>query len=430
MQKSQNNSQPTMLKHLPRRLTTYRCYHNGKNPILLTTREEYLNSTSHNQLFQFLQDSVRNGKLQINKTALDNNGRSVNLMNTNETINATLVQTKQNDNFLDTINSSNTLPITTTVKSTINIKGIPDWRLQPTVWFKTGHKLVKLYRESLQLTIRLFRNRENLNTSNILRQLETNQHSNLITRSDFVNNIIRLHEIKKLPKFGVLLLIFEELVLLLMYWKPELAIHRCLGLRSFKKITSKYAKDYNNVRTPHLNSYKSPYHLDKSKQLSLLKSLHINKIPNWKLQIWHWFNVKDKFESQIEKLLQYLIIDDWLLLLRLIRAEAPLLINDNELVNLVLERQLYLKNEDLNKMINDPVGQQILLNRLVCYWSTRFNGIDLKNGSFKFIDKWGVNNINLLNFSGCINELNLETLMTKEKMVEFYGEKLQLNIIK
>lgn len=407
--------------------TSRRFLSTTKAHILLTTKEEYLNSTRNNNLFQFLQSSIDNGKLTIARTTLGNDGKSIVISKPlKDEVSSSDLKNEVLDAVQDTINSSNTLPLTTAVKSKIDTVGIPRWRLKPTLWFKTGHKLIKMYRDALQTSVRLYRNKKRINVSEIFRKLEFNQYDNLIDRSMLVENLIRVHEVKKLPIFALLLLVFEELTLLLMYWKPELALHRCLGLRAFHKLTNKYGMDPQKLHNISLHSYRSPYHLKKPSQLSLLKKSYVNTIPKWKLSIWYYFDVKDKLETTIADITQYLIVDDWLLLLKLIRDNQRLIINDNEFVNLILERNLYWKGEDLNRLINDPVGKKLLLNRLISYWAVKFHGIDLSDGSFKIIDKWGVNNINLLNFTGCVDEFGLQTLMTREKMLEFYREKAQL----
>ena len=130
----------------------------------------------------------------------------------------------------------------------------------------------------------------------------------------------------------------------------------------------------------------------------------------WKLYIYKKLKLQKLLCDELEKIYQYFLIDDWLLLQGILKTEggtAKVVLSDKELVNCVLERKLYRKDEDLNKMVNDTSGQNILLKRLFLYWSLRYDDTISFNGEHTFSEKWGVDNISLLKY-------NIELVITKD----------------
>ena len=121
-----------------------------------------------------------------------------------------------------------------------------------------------------------------------------------------------------------------------------------------------------------------------------------------------------------------MIVDDWLTLKRIIeqlssQQSESINISYNELVNYIIERQLYYPNEDLNLMVNDSTDRKVLINRLLCYWSFRFDGIDIKNGTMNFTDKWGVDNINLFNYTGTVDKKgDLQFSLIKREHIDYF----------
>ncbi|CDO93063.1 unnamed protein product [Kluyveromyces dobzhanskii CBS 2104] len=104
---------------------------------------------------------------------------------------------------------------------------------------------------------------------------------------------------------------------------------------------------------------------------------------------------------------QKIHIDDWLLLREFLRGEdVTVIISDRELVDAVCKRQLYEKGENLNRMVEDKDGQEILKLRLLFYLSFKFDGtISAHDLNGKLVtEKWGVDNMAVFNFCGS-NEL-------------------------
>ncbi|CCK71333.1 Pnt1p KNAG_0G02770 [Huiozyma naganishii CBS 8797] len=357
-----------------------RRYATGPRPLSLLSRDAFLASSQNNSRFEQLSKMVLSSHIKL-------------IPDDHKPIDG------------DRINSEQTLPRTTDFKSHEDLSNVPSWRRTPTLWIRVGKKLIRLYRDSVVYTFKLHRSAPRISLPKLLQQLELGDAKSepLPSRKSFVENAVRVKEFRKIPVFILCLIVFEELTAVLMYIWPQIAIHRCLGIKGFRKISKKFArKDMDLAKHP---QYKTAYTLNRHQKLELLNSLFANKTPRWKFNLWAKFQVADKLEQEICKTLQYLIIDDSLLL-KEITSEKKLALTYNELVNCILERQLYETHEDLNEMVNDPKTRQVLLWRLVSYLSFRFDGVltpvsNISGSEGKtFTTKWGVNNVALLNYPG------------------------------
>ena len=159
-----------------------------------------------------------------------------------------------------------------------------------------------------------------------------------------------------------------------------------------------------------LETLSSPYGLELKDLGTLLRTSSVNVIPTWQILTWQVLGIKWRLAEAVADIYQFLVIDDWLLLRGILGTGKqqqetpcnPVRLSYNELVDMIMERQLYHSGEDLNGMVNDEVGRQVLLWRLVCYLAFRFNGVDVTADGFNsgtFTDKWGVNKHFCLQFS-------------------------------
>lgn len=386
---------------------------NSKTPFILSSKNDFQESTKSNTLYAFLNQLIKTQKLQFVPDPLVNSTKIVRLITSQKDI---------KDDYDRCLNSPETLPLTYKLKNQEDVSKISRWRKWPTLGFRVGKKLLFLYRESIKTSWILWKQHKNVDVHEVFRQLELNNLKQMfpqLSRKKFVHDVLRFREIYKLPKFLLCLLLFEELTFLLIYLRPQLALYRCLGSGAFYKLSKKYSKDdyickiLLNQSTSKQNLQREPYNtvysLTNKDKVRFLQNLIINKQPCWKLKIWEYFNQTNKLSNEINTLLKYLIIDDWLTLKRIIESQnsqqvASINISYNELVNYIMERQLYYANEDLNLMVNDPIDRQVLINRLICYWSFKFDGINIKNGVIDFTNKWGVDNINLFYYTGTVNK--------------------------
>lgn len=390
---------PLLSKQLIRRYSSHNVATILKQPFILSSKDVFKDSIKDNAIYQYLNQLIQSERIQFVPDPIKVGKKVVPLHNY--------------DTYLS---SPETLPLTIRLKNQEDMSKVPRWRRLPTLGYRVGKKLLTMYRESIQTTWRVWRQYKSIDTKEVLRELELGNLENKfpeLSRKQFVQNVIRVSEIRKLPKFILCLFIFEELTFLLIYLRPQFGLYRCLGNGAFNKLSKKYSRNEtllmsllkdNSKKEQEL--YKTVYSLSTNAKVDLLRNLIINKQPHWKLKLWKWFHQDDKLSNEVNKLLQYLIIDDWLILKRVIghtmTKTTPIIIPYNELVNCILERQLYKSGEDLNHMVNNPEDRQVLIQRLLCYWSFKFNGINIEDGSIDFTNKWGVNNIMLLNYTGTV----------------------------
>lgn len=402
----------------------------SKTPLLLSSKNDFEESIKGNTLYPFLNQLIKTQKLQFVPDP-PVNPTKISMLTTN--------QQNASHNYDPWLNSPETLPLTYRLKNQEDISKIPRWRKWPTLGFRVGKKLLYLYREAIKNSWVLWRQHKNVDVNEVFRQLELNNLKQMfpqLSRKIFVHDVLRFREIHKLPKFILCLLIFEELTFLLIYLRPQISLYRCLGNGAFHKLSKKYYRNDDICKLLwsqpipkkilQRELYNTIYSLTNKDKVRILQNLIINKQPYWKLKIWEYLNQTSKLSSEINKLLKYLIVDDWLTLKRIIelqnsQQDTPINISYNELVNYIMERQLYYPNEDLNLMVNDPIDRQVLINRLVCYWSFKFDGIDTKNGTMNFTNKWGVDNINLFNYTGTVNKKDfLEFSLIKREHLDYF----------
>jgi len=381
-------------------LLSRRCLHYKTYPSIfaLDTKQTFQQSAKNNKLFHNFKQKLENGKILV---------------------------TSDESKIDSDINSSDTLPRTYSVisleKEKINNSNsiVPNWRKSPTLWFRIIKSQMKIYREAIKNSYKVhkkYRNQSSILYSNqqLLKDLEFNLLDEHITRTNFVE-MYRKNEFWKLPRFLIMFFIFEELFLVMVYLWPKLGLRSALSVGAYKKITESHVLQENLQNKlcgtvgigKNISSISSPYDLDIKTLKQLLNQLPTNEIPGWKISIWKTFNVKSKLANLVADKHEYYVVDDWLLLRKIMNSESGITtFSKPELVNLIAERQLYKKNEDLNAMVNDDVGQKILLWRLALYWSFRFDNVNIlspKQNS-NFTNKWGVNNVSILNFPGTLAE--------------------------
>ncbi|SMN20551.1 similar to Saccharomyces cerevisiae YOR266W PNT1 Mitochondrial integral inner membrane protein involved in membrane insertion of C-terminus of Cox2p [Maudiozyma saulgeensis] len=381
------------------RIISKRCLHYKTYPsiFLLDTKQSFQQSAKKNKLYHNLKQKIENNQILVSSE----------------------VSKIDND-----INSLNTLPRTRSVialeREKINTNSIvPNWRKTPTLWFRIIRAQMKIYREAITNSYRIHKKYKNVSSilySNpqLLKDLEFNSLDKRITRKSFVE-MYRKNEFWKLPRFLIMFFIFEELFLVMVYLWPKLGLRSALSVGAYKKITEShlFRDDLQNKLCgtvgvgKNISSISSPYDLDISTLKRLLQQLPTNETPRWKLSIWKAFNLKSKIANLVANKHEYYVVDDWLLLKNIMREDSgTITFSKRELVNMIAERQLYKKNEDLNTMVNNDNGKKLLLWRMALYWSFRFDNVDILSPTqnSNFTNKWGVNNVSILNFPGTLSE--------------------------
>lgn len=324
------------------------------------------------------------------------------------------------------INSLTTLPgtqsIITIERNKINTtNNVPQWRRTPTLWFRIIREQMKIYRTAIKNAYRVHNQYKTTLSSTYLssqlfKDLEFNVLDKNVTRKQFVE-MYRKNEFWKLPRFLLMFFIFEEMFLVMVYLWPKLGLRSAVSVGAYKKITNShvFSEDLRNKMSgtvgigKNIRPISSPYDHDINTLKQLLVQLPTNDISKWKINIWKLFKVKSKLANIVADRCEYYIVDDWLLLKKIMGNET-VSISKSEFVNLIAERQLYNKGEDLNAMVNDSVGLRILLWRLALYWSFRFDKVNIVSPTIKtcFTNKWGVNNVSILNFPGTLSNFGDE----------------------
>ena len=360
----------------------------------MDTKQTFLTTSKNNELFQKLSDKIKCNQIKI--------------VDTPEEIDSD-------------INSPTTLPgtrsIITIERNKINMtNNVPQWRKSPTLWFRIIKEQMKVYRTAIKNAYMIHKQYKPVpavtySSQQLFKDLEFNVLNKQVTRRQFVE-IYRKNEFWKLPRFLLMFFIFEELFLVMVYLWPKLGLRSALSVGAYKKITNSHVfnDDLRNKVSgtigigKNVKPISSPYDLDINILKQLLVQLPTNEFANWKINIWKLFNVKSKLANVVADRCEYYIVDDWLLLKKLMNSDT-VSISKSELVNLIAERQLYNKGEDINAMVNDTTGLRILLWRLTLYWSFRFDKIDILSPTIKsnFTNKWGVNNVSILNFPGTLS---------------------------
>lgn len=196
-------------------------------------------------------------------------------------------------------------------------------------------------------------------------------------------------------------LAFEEFTAVICYLWPKVAPHNCLTPGAFAKITRSHV-NHELGQISEVPTYKSPYTLPTDQVFAKLKSSFIEQTPRWKLALYQLVDNKVLPRETLLRIHHYLFVDDWLLLQHILHNESTVLA-PAELVDCIMLRQLYRSEEDLNAMANDPEGQRVLVWRLLIYWAFRFDKTITCGGESLFAERWGVNNVSILNYSGWEN---------------------------
>lgn len=329
------------------------------------------------------------------------------------------------EDFEDTahINSQRSLPMTKLPKQEIfskvmNDVNIAPWRRDMVKWFRLGIFMMKYYKNGIKNTYlvaketRPFSNKyeRNSKTSLITQMYKTIEFNEIeyrvkketskikslpLTRKEFVE-YHRRNQVWKIPTFFLLALIFEEFTAVICYIFPKVAPHNCLTPGGFAKISKTHT---NSIAMEGSLQYRSPYTLPKDDLYLAIEKSAVIEVPSWKVSIYKQLEDRKILAETLMHIHQYLFIDDWLLLQHILNDPITKM-SYQELVNCIWERQLYSKEEDLNKMVHDEVGRSTLIWRLFIYWSFRFDGTISAGGDKLFSEKWGVNNVSILNFRG------------------------------
>lgn len=380
------------------RLTLRRNLHYKTYPsiINLDSKEIFQQSIKNNELYQTLREKVDTNKIQFTADLTKINPSLNSLVTLSDTVSPITVERDHLDDF--------------------NV--VPVWRRTPTLWYRIIKRLMKTYKEGVKGIYGIHKEYKSVSpvsysNQELLKDLEQESLSSDVTRKRFVE-MYRRNEFWKLPGFALMFFMFEELALLMVYIWPKLGLKSCLTVGAYKKITDKHVfrESLRNKMCGTVDigkdttSISSPYDLEIRTLQELLVQLPVNDIGNWKLSTWKLFSIKPKLANAVANKHQYFIVDDWLLLRNIMIDSEDSVISYNELVNMIAERQLYKKGEDLNKMVNDDIGRKILITRMILYWSFRFDGVNILKPQQKggFTDKWGVNNISILNFPGTLSE--------------------------
>ncbi|CAR28793.1 ZYRO0F12100p [Zygosaccharomyces rouxii] len=372
-------------------------YHSTSHFTLPLSTSSLKDSPHSNLLLDKLKDTYLNGKLVVG-----------------------------HENATESLNSTSSLPMTQFPKNKIFVQVAQDdnvgsWRKPFVKWFRLGVYMVKYYKEGVKNTYRLAKDtrplikqyKDRLSTElcksvefkEIEHRLKKRAGSEPIellplNRRQFVE-FHRRREARKIPVFFVLALAFEEFTAVICYLWPKVAPHNCLTPGAFAKITRSHV-NHELGQISEVPTYKSPYTLPTDQVFAKLKSSFVEQTPRWKLALYQLVDNKVLPRETLVRIHHYLFVDDWLLLQHILHNESTVLA-PAELVDCIMLRQLYRSEEDLNVMANDPQGQRVLVWRLLIYWAFRFDKTITSGGESLFAERWGVNNVSILNYSGWEN---------------------------
>ncbi|AEY96393.1 FADR173Wp [Eremothecium gossypii FDAG1] len=209
----------------------------------------------------------------------------------------------------------------------------------------------------------------------------------------------RREQFWKLPLFGVLVLVFEELVVGLVYLWPGLCPWNCLLPNAYQRVSDRRTERLAvPVEPTRAQQYCSVYGIPRDALLQYLRTFGL--ISHFQQLVYRLSgNVYIPVE-RLQRWQQYLFVDNWMILRSLLETEKTLAISDRELVNIIFERQLFEKGENLNSLVHDDSGRMLLLQRLLTYLSWQFSGTVTVGGDKLYSEKWGANNISVMNFPG------------------------------
>lgn len=327
------------------------------------------------------------------------------------------------------LNLDMSLPMTVFPKQEIFAEVMKDdkisgWRKPFVQWLRLGIRMTKYYRDGLRDTYRVAKDSKNLIkdckldsktpvVTQLYKLIEFNEIASRLkkeadplplNRKEFVK-YHRRNQVWKLPTFFIIALAFEEFTAAVCYLFPKVAPHNCLTPGAYYKVCRTHT---NNLASWNTLQYQSPYTIPESSLFHILRRTPVIQIPKWKLKTYELLGIRKAPSETLMQIHQYLFIDDWFLLKHLLHSGATTL-SRKELVNCIFERQLFSAHEDLCKMVSEEEGRELLASRLFVYWSFRFNGTVTVGENQLFSEKWGVNNVAILNYSGLVGNKQLDS---------------------
>lgn len=377
---------------------TIRCYSTSQCISPSSTSSSSSDSLQSNLLLNRLKDTYLDGKLTIKCT-----------------------------DATESLNSTRSLPMTQLPKDKIFIQvsqdnNVGSWRKPIVKWFRLGIYMIKYYKEGIKNTYRvakdtrsLVRKYEDRMATEFCKLVEINEIECRLKKKLGLESLVgllplnrrqfveyyRRKEVWKIPFFFILALVFEEFTAVICYLWPKVAPHNCLTPGAFAKITRSHGNDKLGEMSQ-VPTYKSPYTMQTDEVFNKLQKSSVEETPKWKLGLYRLVDNKILPRETLVRIHHHLFVDDWLLLQHILHNESTTLA-PAELVDCIWLRQLYRPEEDLNGMVNDPEGQRVLVWRLLIYWAFRFDKTITSGGESLFAEKWGVNNVSILNYSGWNN---------------------------
>ncbi|CUS20357.1 LAQU0S01e04808g1_1 [Lachancea quebecensis] len=334
------------------------------------------------------------------------------------------------------LNSNRSLPMLQFPKNKIfeevtNDAKIGEWRKPVTKWARLAKAVLKMYMTGLKNNWYVLKSAKKLSTTfgtapeklaaELYKDMTFQEIENRIkelrptplrvNRGEF-QELYRQKEFRKIPMFFALYVVFEEFLPVICYLLPSIVPWNCLTPGAFKKLSDLHAGSKDllpyKLQDKSVPTYASPYSVPLANVIGLLRSHKL--ISRWKATVYRASGNRTQLCELLTQLNQYFTLDDWFLVSKIVNADGIVAITDRELVNAVLERQLYLKGEDLNALASTETGKRLLVWRLFIYWSFRLHGTTCVGGPNTFSEAWGVNNVSIMNFPGSTHLLDLNTL--------------------
>lgn len=339
--------------------------------------------------------------------------------------NRVLIKSSEDSATLNDYNLSEALPITAFPSKEIerdvsSDNKISNWRKPLVKWYRMGKFMFKVYKNGVKNTYSTYSEGKKFpyDVKELVKLIEFKEIESRVLNESKLDGLgitrkaylqwLRKDEFWKLPQFLMVFLFFEEFTFLFYYLFPNLSPWSCLTPGSYNKIAEQRVKRL--LENPQ-EKYLSPYQISGPAVVDFLRARRI--ISGWRTRI---FELTKEYKIPVESLVelsQKINVDDWLLLRVLLKeTDEPIFISDRELADAIFQRQLYSSGEDINKLVKDKEGQQVLLWRLFIYLSYKYDKTisagDLK-GSL-LAEKWGVNDMTKFNFPGSTQLLTLERL--------------------
>ncbi|AGO12649.1 AaceriADR173Wp [[Ashbya] aceris (nom. inval.)] len=315
-------------------------------------------------------------------------------------------------------NSTRSLPVTIFPRQQIAREveldsKIGRWRKPAVKWWRLGTAMLQNYRKGFSNTYRVF-----WDTRRMPKKLDTDlfraiEYMEMAARAAHnpvslpqlgyerrqVQEWRRREQFWKLPVFGALVLVFEELVVGLVYLWPGLCPWNCLLPNAYKRLSDHRAE---RLVVPAASNktqqYCSVYGIPQRLLLQYLRRAGL--ISHFKQQVYSLSGNVYLPAEILQRWQQYLFVDNWMIIRSMLETEQTLIISDRELVNIIFERQLFEKGENLNLLVQDEAGRMLLLQRLFAYLSWHFSGTVTVGGDKLYSEKWGANNMCVMNYPG------------------------------